>query len=78
MRQHQREGGEAEPDHDRRQNERLWNGIGVRLDQGRCAIRNNGGPGTGEAARREDQQIRPVGEQAETDDELRSRRRSIR
>ena len=34
-------------------------------------VRNDGRPGTGEAAGREDQQIRPVGEQAETDDELR-------
>ena len=46
MREHQREGREAKSDHDRCQDERLWNGIGVRLHKRCCSFRNDGGPGT--------------------------------
>ena len=70
MRQHQREGQETESDHDRRQDERLGNGIRVRLDERLCAVGNDRRLRPGESAGGEDQQIRSVREQTDADDQL--------
>ena len=43
MREHKREGREAKSDHDRCQDERLWNGIGIRLHEALLPLRTTGG-----------------------------------
>jgi len=70
MRQHQRERSEAEADHDRRQDEGLRNRIGVGLLERCCTYWHHRRPSAGEAARSEDEEIRPAGEQTKADNEL--------